>query len=150
MLPLWLNDFPMSVAPTQILTKHQLRKTTCRNEVLAIFIDHAGQGLSENFVEELVTGDFDRATIYRTINTFMDKGIIHRILDEDNVVKFALCADECETGHHQHEHIHFKCTKCDTTTCLDDVSVVDLQLPSGYVKAEANYLIVGTCANCNG
>jgi Fur family ferric uptake transcriptional regulator len=139
----------MDIAPIQILSKHSLRKTTCRNDVLEIFIAHSGQGLSETFVEDRVRGDFDRVTIYRTLNTFVEKGIIHRILDEDNVVKFALCAEQCEVGHHQHEHIHFKCTKCETTSCLDDVSVVDLKLPAGYTKTEANYLIVGVCGKCN-
>lgn len=117
--------------------------------MLDIFFEHQGIGLSETFVEDHVSGDFDRATIYRTLNTFLEKGIIHKIPGEDSVIRFALCPDECEDGHHHHEHVHFRCTKCDTTSCLDEVSDVNIQLPPGYTKSDANYLIVGVCANCN-
>lgn len=139
----------MTSQPVQILDNHKLRRTACRSAVLTVFIEHEGTGLSKNFIEEHIEGDFDRATIYRTLNTYLEKGILHKILDENNVIRFALCSSTCSNGHHQHEHIHFKCTSCETTYCLDDVSMVDLKLPAGYRKAEANYLVVGTCATCN-
>ncbi len=135
--------------PNKILSDYQLRKTNCRVAVLNIFIQNQHIGLSETYLEHHTDGAFDRATIYRTLNTFQEKGVIHRILDEDNVVKYALCIDTCSPDHHHHEHIHFKCTTCNTTTCLDEVSAVEIQLPGGYTKKEANYLIVGVCNKCN-
>ena len=133
---------------TELLERYQLRKTSCRLEVLAVFQAHPQTGLSENYIEASTQEDFDRATIYRTLKTFLEKGVTHQIFDENNAIKYALCSDACEGDHHQHDHIHFKCRNCDTTTCLDDITVVNLQLPKGYLKEEANYLISGLCPKC--
>lgn len=132
----------------EILKKHNLRKTSCRFDTLHIFLNHQKKALSQNDIEKLTKGRFDRVTIYRTLNTFIEQGILHRIFDENNSVKFALCPDECSSHNHQHDHIHFKCNKCKTTTCIDEVTLVDIQLPKGYIKQEANYLIIGICKNC--
>ena len=135
--------------PKSILEHHALRKTNCRAQVLEIFLQHPQIGLSENFVEAEVSGEFDRATIYRTLNTFLEKGVLHKIYDENNSLKYALCSHECSDGDHNHDHIHFKCVDCGTTSCMDDEPLAPQVLPPGYRKIEANYLIVGVCANCN-
>lgn len=75
----------------------------------------------------------DRVTIYRTLQTFVDKGIIHIIPTSDNSIRYALCKDECTEGHHHDHHIHFVCNKCNNTCCLDDVATPDIKLPKGYI-----------------
>jgi Fur family ferric uptake transcriptional regulator len=138
----------MELTPEKILANHQLRQTTCRHAVLDIFIEQNHVGLSENEIESSIKGDFDRVTIYRTLSTFLDSGIIHKVLDEGSV-RYALCSSNCSEEAHQHEHVHFKCTECETTFCMDDIAPVEITLPKGYLKTEANYLIVGTCEGCN-
>ncbi|TAH16433.1 MAG: transcriptional repressor, partial [Runella slithyformis] len=34
-------------------------------------------------MEELLPNLYDRVTIYRTLKTFVEKGIVHKVLDED-------------------------------------------------------------------
>ena len=136
-------------SPKAILERNRLRKTNCRTQVLQIFLDHPQLGLSENFVEAEIEGEFDRATIYRTLNTFLSKGVLHTIYDEKNAVKYALCSDHCSDGDHNHDHLHFKCVNCGQTSCMDNMPITPQKLPKGYKKIEANYLIIGVCGNCN-
>lgn len=130
-----------------ILIDKDLRKTPCRVFVLGEFIRKGNKGISETELENRSKGKFDRVTIYRTLKTFMDADILHKVIDDDNLVKYALCK-ECEDDHHSHEHVHFKCNSCNTTSCLDEISIVSVDLPKGYKKIEANYLIIGTCPEC--
>ena len=131
----------------EILIDKELRKTPCRVFVLQEFLRRGNQGLSEVDLEVKAKNRFDRVTIYRTLKTFIDVNILHKVIDDDNLVKYALCK-ECEDHHHNHEHVHFKCESCNTTSCLDEISIVQVELPGGYKKKEANYLILGTCPEC--
>ncbi|MBX7095459.1 MAG: transcriptional repressor [Flavobacteriales bacterium] len=130
------------------LLEKELRKTPCRVFVLNEFLKKGNKGISEIELETRSKGKFDRVTIYRTLKTFIESHILHKVIDDDNVVKYALCK-ECQDHHHNHEHVHFKCTSCNTTSCLDDISIVSVDLPKGYKKKEANFLIIGICPECN-
>ena len=85
------------------------------------FYSHSG-ALSHGEIEKKVGEQFDRVTIYRTLQTFLDKGIIHDIPTADNFIQYALCRDNCSAGHHHDHHVHFVCEQCGNTICLEDVS----------------------------
>jgi Fur family ferric uptake transcriptional regulator len=87
-------------------------------------------------------------TIYRTLQTFEEKGIIHTIPTVDNAVLYALCK-ECEEGHHHDDHVHFICSNCERTICLDDVVSPKMNLPKGYAAEDVQVVIHGMCAQCN-
>lgn len=139
----------MSTEAIEILNDYNLRRTAGRISIINIFMN-TNIALSENVIEEKLIGLCDRATIYRTLKTFIDKGILHRVIDENSIVKFAMCnTDHCSSHHHSHEHVHFKCQSCGNTECMDDLMITPVQLPEGYKAKETNYLIVGLCKNCN-
>jgi Fur family ferric uptake transcriptional regulator len=79
----------------------------------------------------------------------MEKGIIHTIPTPDNAVKYALCKDNCEEGHHHDDHVHFICTKCGTTTCLEEVHIPIIPLPRGYKTRQTEVVISGLCKTCS-
>jgi Fur family ferric uptake transcriptional regulator len=137
----------MTVA-AKLLKDFGLRHTAGREEVLDLFLG-AGHALAHNDVENGLSPDHDRVTIYRTLRTFLDKGIIHRVLDDEGGTKYALCRETCADGHHHHDHVHFKCENCGQTTCLDDVQIPSVALPNGYNRKETNLLIQGVCQGCN-
>lgn len=139
----------MPQTPTAILSQFGLRRTHCRIRVLEILGQHLRKGLSEAFIESELAGTFDRATIYRTLNTFLESGVVHRIPDEESGQRFALCLSDCHDGEHRHDHIHFKCTSCGTTSCLDEVKTNEIALPSGFITKEIHYLISGECPECS-
>lgn len=131
-----------------ILKGHGLRQTDCRSEVLKLLLEKE-VALNHADLEQSLSKDFDRVTLYRTLNTFLDHGIVHRILDDTGMARFALCPEECDEDHHHHNHVHFKCISCNSTICLDEVKVPDLNLPQGYAKSDMDVLIQGTCPKCD-
>jgi Fur family ferric uptake transcriptional regulator len=45
--------------------------------------------------------------------------------------------------------VHFKCEKCEETTCLEDISLPTISLPKGFEKKEMNLLVQGICEKCH-
>ena len=114
----------------KILRKSQLSVTESRRNILEIFIQ-AGSALAHHDVEEKTSERFDRVTVYRTLQVFMEKGIIHTIPTTENAVLYALCKDDCEEGHHHDNHIHFVCEDCGATTCMDYIHIPEIKLTLG-------------------
>ncbi|UBM57382.1 transcriptional repressor [Marinilongibacter aquaticus] len=129
------------------LKQHNLRHTECREEVLNAFLNSRA-ALSHSDIENTIDDKYDRVTIYRTLKTFLEKGIIHKILDADGGSKYALCKNECSKEDHHHDHVHFKCTQCGNTTCMEQIDIPKIVLPQGYSREEINLLIEGQCPNC--
>ncbi|MFD2203678.1 Fur family transcriptional regulator [Shivajiella indica] len=139
----------MSIDPEHILYEHKLRITNCRKEVLKTFLKKKS-ALSHSDLEEILKKDFDRVTIYRTLKTFLDSDLIHKVLDDSGATKYALCAHSHEGNHsHDHEHVHFKCEKCGKTICIDEISLPKIKLPEGYINKEVNLLVTGICKKCS-
>lgn len=132
----------------QLLTHGSLRRTQTRTDILHIFLEQ-GVALSEPELEKAMQGRCDRVTIYRTLSTFVEKGIVHKVLDDTGAMKYALCAPGChETHDHRHDHVHFKCEECGKTSCVDEVPIPPVHLPQGYALKGVNMLLQGTCPDC--
>jgi len=129
----------------KLLRKHNLRITDCRIDVLENFYrnDHA---LSFKNLEENLN-EYDRVTLYRTLNSFIDKGLLHRIPSEDGFASYGLCKDDCSETSHQHDHVHFKCDICGHIECLPDHHVPKVNIP-GYEIKEQNLIVNGICKLC--
>lgn len=136
-------------AAAQTLKAFNLRHTAGREQVLDLFLSAGGHALAHSDVETGLGPDHDRVTVYRTLRTFLDVGLIHKVLDDEGGTKYALCRETCSDGHHQHDHVHFKCENCGQTTCLDEVHIPSVSLPNGYQRKEMNLLIQGVCQGCN-
>lgn len=129
-----------------LLKEFKLRSTPSRNAILNFFLKK-NYALAHADIEKGIPTHFDRVTVYRTLKTFLDKGLIHKVLDDEGSLKYALCSEACTlTGHH-HDHVHFKCSRCGQTNCLN-IDVPPVKLPKGYRATELNLLIQGVCVNC--
>src|SRR6187551_3208517 len=131
----------------ETLKRNQLSITDSRKKILELFLKAKG-ALAHADIEHQSGTEFDRVTVYRTLQTFVEKGIIHTIPTPDNSIRYALCK-ECEEGHHHDEHVHFVCTNCGRTICLDDVVSPKIELPEGYIAHEVQVVINGICIDCN-
>lgn len=131
-----------------ILKKNQLSVTDSRRKILEFFLQ-SSNALAHHDIESRTNEKFDRVTVYRTLQTFMEKGIIHTIPSTDNSIKYALCKDNCEQGHHHDDHVHFICTRCGSTTCLEDVQVPEIKLPRGYKTRQTEVVVSGLCKVCS-
>ena len=130
-----------------LLRKNSLSITESRRKILSLFLAQP-DALTHGDIEKKAGEKFDRVTVYRTLQTFVEKGIVHTIPTADNTVLYALCKD-CEQGHHHDDHVHFVCSNCGTTICLDDVVTPQLQLPAGYKAENVQVVINGLCKNCS-
>lgn len=132
----------------ELLKRNQLSITESRVKILGLFTKTGG-ALAHADIEQKTGEQFDRVTIYRTLQTFVEKGIIHTIPTTDNSVLYALCKDDCEAGHHHDNHVHFICDKCDITYCLDNITIPSVKLPNGFSAKQADVVISGLCNRCS-
>ena len=130
-----------------ILKKNQLSVTDGRKKILELFLQTPG-ALAHADIEKNTDGAFDRVTVYRTLQTFVDKGIIHNIPTTDNSILYALCKDSCEAGHHHDDHVHFICDDCNKTICLEEVTVPKVKLPAGFTPKHVEMVVKGVCDDC--
>lgn len=131
-----------------ILRRKHLSITDSRKKILTLFLS-SKDALAHGDIEKKAGEKFDRVTVYRTLQTFVEKGIIHTIPTADNSILYALCKD-CTEGHHHDDHVHFVCTNCGITICLDDVISPKIDLPEGYIAQSVQVVINGVCRDCNG
>lgn len=127
------------------LKQFNLRLTGCREVVLEVF-QQSKKAISQGELEHLFNEKFDRVTIYRTLKTFLESGLIHKVLDEGGI-RYAVCKEACGHVHH-HDHVHFKCLQCGETSCLDSILIPNFKLPTGYQLQELNLLAAGICPKC--
>lgn len=132
---------------SDILRKNQLSVTGSRVKILELFLNNPG-ALAHSDIEKRAGEKFDRVTVYRTLQTFVEKGIIHSIPTADNAVRYALCKDDCAAGHHHDNHVHFVCSSCEKTICLDSVTVPHVHLPKGFTVNHYEMVVNGVCNDC--
>ncbi|MBW7890995.1 MAG: transcriptional repressor [Chitinophagaceae bacterium] len=130
-----------------VLKRNRLSVTDSRREILELFLK-SENALAHHDIESGTSEKYDRVTVYRTLQVFMEKGIIHIIPTSDNSVKYALCKDNCEEGHHHDDHVHFRCISCGVTSCLEDVQVPLIRLPRGFKIQQTEVIISGICKAC--
>ena len=90
----------------------------------------------------------ERSTLFRTMKTFEEKGIVHQIEDGTGVIKYALCEDNCECEVGSDLHLHFHCDSCGETVCLTEHKIPSINLPEGYVAEDINLVVKGVCGKC--
>lgn len=130
----------------KILEQKAVRITPMRQLILEYFLENEGVfGLLE------LENDFrksDRITIYRTLKTFEQKGIVHSINNGTGEVKYALCDEYCTAVAHIDQHPHFQCERCENITCIDSQVIPKVELPKGYLQKETTMMIKGVCRDC--
>ena len=137
----------MRLDPVNILKEHDLKHTRQRVRVLEeIALDTVA--ISQPELEKKLGKEIDRVTLYRILNTYEDKGILHRIMDMNGTANYAICSSSCSEDHHHDEHVHFNCTSCSKIYCLE-VVVPKIKMPKGFTAKTVNTTAYGTCEKCN-
>ena len=127
----------------EILHHHNIRPTAVR-QLVAKAILHKTETFSLLDVEELMP-EMDRSSIFRTLRLFAENHMLHEIDDGSGQCKYCVC--RCENSHHLN-HIHFACTKCGKTYCIEETSIPVVALPEGFEAEEYEYIVKGICAKC--
>lgn len=160
------------------LRESDLRITHARTSVLATLLG-ASRALSHQEIQEALAG-MDRVTLYRALDSLTEAGLSHKIAGDDRAYRYSASIDSNHASkrtasamHSQHQHSHFKCTRCAKVFCLDvgndakllegsllspnlDASVWRKQvqgmlqqaLGKGFQSHEIELTIKGFCAEC--
>lgn len=95
-------------------------KPTSMRILIYDILDQSESALSLSEIEQMFD-KVERTTIYRTLKTFEEKGIVHSI-QENNTTRYTLCHDGCTEHTHKDWHLHFYCKICKQTTCEDQIT----------------------------
>jgi len=130
-----------------LLKRHKLKITSPRLRVLST-ISEKETATSQPELEKILGDTVDRVTLYRVLNVFEEKGILHKILDLNGTATYALCSEYCPEHIHQEEHVHFTCSSCNSIYCLNDVQIPEIVTPLGFKIQSVAINAVGTCNKC--
>lgn len=131
-----------------LLKQSGLRVTPVRGKVIELFIASGQQALSNTDIEQQFDR-LDRTTLYRTLRTLEEKGIIHQVLDNSNVQKYAFGSDQHLGDEGREDHVHFHCTLCEKTVCLEDTFLPKVKVPDGFRIEQKHMVLSGTCDRCS-
>jgi Fur family ferric uptake transcriptional regulator len=166
-----------------LLRDASVRVTTARTNVLSTLLTTRAalshQDIQESFAE------MDRVTLYRALDCLTEAGLAHKIAVDDRIFRYSASTEQHEAHEHtdgaphqhrkpqtQHQHGHFKCTRCARVFCLDDTAdatflgsvlpatdgrksaatqlqqALEKTLGKGFQGHEVELTIKGWCADC--
>lgn len=126
-----------------ILTRKEVKPTSNRILVMRELIK-ASHPVSLADLEISLGFSMDKASIFRVLELFSEKDIIHVIEDGSRSLKYELC----HSGTHHtiaDQHVHFYCERCKETYCFENVSVPLVNIPEGFLPHTINYMVKGIC-----
>lgn len=130
-----------------ILTRKEVKPTSNRILVMRELIK-ASHPVSLADLEISLGFSMDKASIFRVLELFSEKDIIHVIEDGSRSLKYELC----HSGTHHtiaDQHVHFYCERCKETYCFENVSVPLVNIPEGFLPHTINYMVKGICPKCS-
>ena len=132
----------------KVLLNAGLRRTPVRVGVLET-LSRAKTAMSVPQILAKLRG-VDTVTVYRTLNTFVRKKIVHRVRGEDRGWLYAIG----DAAHQpQHQHPHFVCDECGKVECLEEASIPENFVSSLGVAREyrvnwPEVVLHGMCPKC--
>ncbi|MDA3614109.1 Fur family transcriptional regulator [Polluticaenibacter yanchengensis] len=131
----------------ELLKQNHMSVTASRCAMIDLFLNSTQGAVRHSDIESELK-NIDRVTIYRNLQAFKEKGIIHNIPSTDGAALYALCHSGCTDGHHLDNHVHFSCASCGSTQCLDHISVPEVSLPENFQADKIEMVITGICPKC--
>ena len=133
------------VNDSEALEKKGVKPTANRILVLRAMIA-AGRPVSLTELETIME-TMDKSSIFRVLNLFVERHVVHAIEDGSGSVKYELCGGKYEHSV-QDMHPHFYCEQCHRTFCMQSVTIPSVEVPRGYVVNSVNYVLKGVCSDC--
>jgi Fur family ferric uptake transcriptional regulator len=130
-----------------LIRQQGLRTTAVRARVLGFLLAQHGAVTHLQIESELNAQEkVDRVTLYRTLDWLLEKNLAHKVVGVDRAWCFR--ANVSASTHQQ--HAHFKCQRCATVICLDQLRASGQVpvLPEGYRSTEIELTIKGLCPSC--
>lgn len=129
-----------------LLNARSLKATTTRLNLLG-HLDQYGSAMPYSAIQKAMN-PVDRVTLYRTLETLKEQGIIHKAYQEGSETYYAICGKQCKEHQHEHDHIHFKCEICKVVSCEDLEQEIFISIPKFTIN-KLSINLEGVCKNCN-
>jgi Fur family ferric uptake transcriptional regulator len=131
-----------------LLKEKAINKTAQRIALLRVLMV-SDKMLSQSEIMKKLNYIYGRVTIYRALNLFCKKRLIHKIVDLQSNAYYRF-SNLLNNNHHtevHNEQVYFKCINCGKITILIDKKK-EYQLPKGFIQTASNFLISGYCNRC--
>lgn len=128
----------------KILKNKKLSSTKFRIQLVELLLQHNRTVSFKEISQEFK--DADRITIYRNLKKLSLKGVIHSTVFNQEEY-FALCSHQCCENEHIHDHVHFKCLKCNEVSCVDLLQKINVQLHAHHIQT-VHMNVQGICQHC--
>lgn len=103
---------------SDILHSYDLRATDTRLQVLNVLINSKAALSHHEIAGALKQSLIDKVTIYRTLDAFEKKGLIHKVASKDRNWMYAIQLKKEEPVKVDRSHAHFICNQCGRIYCL--------------------------------
>ena len=135
----------MEIKAHEMLKAAKLYCTAGRVAILKVLMK-AGRPLSQEQIANRSGRErFDKVTIYRTLKSLVNVGLVHKASMDKRAWHFEL-SHNC-TEHQCHPH--FTCTSCGNTHCLTGISLPMTKSPhKGFVINRQQVRFEGLCPAC--
>lgn len=134
------------IAEISFLDKKGVSATPIRLLVLQAFLKDSRAFSLKDLEEKLFFSE--RSTIFRTLQLFESKGILHEIISSNGIKNYALCVG-CENETHNDQHAHLKCKKCEAVFCIPLDTNTLVSSAREYHIDNIQVFVNGICADCN-
>ncbi|OHB78103.1 MAG: hypothetical protein A2Z25_23400 [Planctomycetes bacterium RBG_16_55_9] len=140
-----MTESNLDVQARKTLKEAKLYCTSGRVAVLNVLIN-ASKPLNHcQIARRLGEEHFDRVTIYRTLESLSEAGLVHKAFMDKRAWHFEL-AHNCTKSQC---HPHFTCTRCGNTHCLTGMSLPMVKSPHmGFVIHRQQIRLEGLCPAC--
>lgn len=134
------------ITAVSILHEYNLKQTAGRIALIDVLLNSDKPLSHKEICEKLDDHFYDSVSVYRSLETFINAGFVHKIEDENRTWLFAICT--CSNTSHCHPH--FFCRICGKSECLKDYPIPRLaELKNDYIVEEQRYYLKGICSSCN-
>lgn len=128
-----------------LLGSVKLRRTGPRRTVLEVLLSGGKPQTVDEIMTAISRGGVNKVTVYRTLETLVTAGLVHRAFVHKRAEHFEL-ADRCTEAQC---HPHFTCTSCGKTNCLVEASIpLAKRLEKGFVIHRQQVYLEGLCPRC--
>lgn len=109
---------------------------------------HSSHPVSLAELETSLGFSMDKASIFRVLELFADKDVVHVIEDGSRSLKYEVChsGDKHSIAD---QHAHFYCECCKETYCFETARIPMIDIPDGFTPHSVNYMIKGVCRKCS-
>jgi Fur family transcriptional regulator, ferric uptake regulator len=129
----------------EMLRESDLYCTDARVAILTVLMRTPRPLRQSQIARQLADKTLNKVTIYRTLESLVDVGLVHRAFMQKRAWHFEL-AHHCSATQC---HPHFTCLGCGQVHCLTDISIPMTKSPyKGFVISRQQVRLEGWCPAC--